>query len=128
MTIRYLDYDTVLSIHADVNKHTRGVLSRSNLLYILDAVREVGNNENEGNALKKKAAFLLFNLITTHPFFDGNKRTAYTVSKTFLRLNGWATRPASEDAKFNFLVGIASGLLTLRDVEESIGRVLIRQG
>lgn len=30
-----------------------------------------------------------FDIARNHPFVDGNKRAAYVVCRTFLRLNGW---------------------------------------
>jgi death-on-curing protein len=38
--------------------------------------------------LAELAAKLAFGLISNHPFFDGNKRTALVASVVFLRLNG----------------------------------------
>ena len=72
----------------DVTGGERGDLSRSNLEYVLDAVKEMGEELDVRNALKQKAAFLLYNLISQHPFVNGNKRTAFELVKLFLRLNG----------------------------------------
>ena len=38
--------------------------------------------------LAELVAKLAFGLVSNHPFFDGNKRTALLASLTFLRLNG----------------------------------------
>lgn len=35
------------------------------------------------------AAAYAFGLARSHPFVDGNKRTAYVVCRTFLVINGW---------------------------------------
>lgn len=35
------------------------------------------------------AAAYAFGLARNHPFFDGNKRTAFVVMELFLNLNGW---------------------------------------
>ena len=35
------------------------------------------------------AAAYAFGLARNHPFVDGNKRTAYVLCRTFLKLNGW---------------------------------------
>jgi death on curing protein len=43
------------------------------------------------------AAAYLFYLCGSHPFVDGNKRTAMTAAIVFLRLNGIVTKPDSED-------------------------------
>jgi death-on-curing protein len=36
-----------------------------------------------------KAALYIRNIITAHPFIDGNKRTAMTTADVFLTLNGY---------------------------------------
>ncbi len=50
-----------------------GYLSRGNLDYVLDMVREVGDGLPTDQALAKKAAFILFNVVVVHPFLNGNK-------------------------------------------------------
>ena len=53
------------------------------------------------------AAAYAVGIAKAHAFVDGNKRTAFGTSATFLRLNGWhfVTEPA---AGFAFMEGIAS--------------------
>lgn len=41
------------------------------------------------NSLIEEAAALLESLANNHPFVDGNKRTAFAVTDTFLQLNGY---------------------------------------
>jgi len=45
-----------------------------------------------------KAAALLEGLAKNHPFFDGNKRTAFLATATFLRANGYALKCGEVDA------------------------------
>jgi len=42
------------------------------------------------------AAGYAFGISRNHPFFDGNKRTAFVVRELFLNLNGWI--PKADDA------------------------------
>jgi death on curing protein len=58
--------------------------------------------------LVSKAAFILFQIISSHPFIDGNKRTAYGTTDVFLRLNGYYIRVEPEEA-LEFIVAIAAG-------------------
>ncbi len=44
------------------------------------------------------AAALFESLILNHPFVDGNKRVAFFVTDTFLRLNGWKLSVETESA------------------------------
>lgn len=39
------------------------------------------------------AAAYGFGICKAHAFVDGNKRTAFVTTATFLRLNGWSLRP-----------------------------------
>jgi len=44
---------------------------------------------DESLQLPDLAAAYAFGLAHNHPFVDGNKRTAYVLCRTFLKLNGW---------------------------------------
>ena len=50
------------------------------------------------------AAALFESLIINHAFIDGNKRVAFFVTDTFLRLNGWKLS-LDADAAHEFIVG-----------------------
>jgi len=53
----------------------------------------------------EEAGALWESLSQNHPFFDGNKRVAVTVTAAFLRVNGY--RLVFDDAEaFSFLVGL----------------------
>ncbi|MBT8093058.1 MAG: type II toxin-antitoxin system death-on-curing family toxin [Gammaproteobacteria bacterium] len=51
------------------------------------------------------AAALFESLILNHAFVDGNKRVAFFVTDTFLRLNGWKLLVEAESAHA-FIVGM----------------------
>ena len=57
------------------------------------------------------AAAYAFGIAKAHAFVDGNKRTAFVTSITFLRLNGWhfVTEPAQGVA---FMEDLASGVVS----------------
>ena len=57
------------------------------------------------------AAAYAFGVAKAHAFVDGNKRTAFVTSVTFLRLNGWhfVTEPAEGVA---FMEDLASGAVS----------------
>jgi death-on-curing protein len=54
------------------------------------------------------AASYAFGIARNHPFVDGNKRTAYVVCRTFLKLNGHDI-DASEVDKYLEFIGVADG-------------------
>lgn len=45
----------------------------------------------------EKAAALMYSLIKNHPFVDGNKRTAYLITNSFLRRNGYVIHADVKD-------------------------------
>ncbi|MCD1258547.1 type II toxin-antitoxin system death-on-curing family toxin [Paenibacillus athensensis] len=64
-----------------------------------------------------KAAALLESLVKNHCFHNGNKRTAYLVTKSFLMLNGYHVRMEREYA-VEFVVDIATGVHSLETIAE----------
>src|SRR5437867_5096474 len=84
-----------------------GYLSKSNLEYLLDTVKDIGERLDREQAIVKKAAFLLYNIVVLHPFVNGNKRTAYELVRLFLRLNGHEIKSDPDDT-YRFLLDIAS--------------------
>lgn len=93
-----------------------GYLSKSNLEYVLDTVKDVGNNPSREKAVVTKAAFLLHTIIRLHPFLNGNKRTAYEIARLFVHLNGFDIVAQKEDA-YRFLLEIARGEASAERVE-----------
>jgi death on curing protein len=57
------------------------------------------------------AAAYAFGIIKNHPFIDGNKRTAYVLCRTFLKLNGQDI-DATEVEKYQTVVAVADGSLS----------------
>jgi death-on-curing protein len=60
--------------------------------------------------LFEKAAALLQSLAINHPFFDGNKRTAWLSCVSFLALNGIQLRP-DIDAAERLVIDVATARL-----------------
>jgi death-on-curing protein len=54
------------------------------------------------------AAAYGYHLCQNHPFVDGNKRIAFVVMDTFLRINGWEV-VAEERAIYTLMLALASG-------------------
>lgn len=50
-------------------------------------------------------------ICSSHPFRDGNKRTAFLVAATFLELNGWVVQASEKDVIETFLK-LATGELS----------------
>jgi death-on-curing protein len=61
------------------------------------------------------AAAYAFGIVRNHPFVDGNKRTAFTVSVTFCAINGRWLTASDADAIATFLL-LAEGTLGEADL------------
>ena len=57
------------------------------------------------NGLVEEAAALMESLAMNHPFLDGNKRTAFYVTDTFLRKNG-SFIDCDNDEAHRFFIGL----------------------
>jgi len=55
--------------------------------------------------LIEESAALWESLSQNHPFVDGNKRTAFAATYTFLAINGWRLE-ADPDATYSFIWGL----------------------
>lgn len=79
-------------------------------------MKDVGERNRKKQAIVKKAAFLLYNIVTIHPLVNGNKRTAFELVRLFLRSNGYGLSAGVKES-YKFLVEIASGKVPETDVE-----------
>lgn len=70
--------------------------------------------------LPSLAASYAWGIIRNHPFVDGNKRTAYVVCRTFLKLNG-SDLEASQEEKYLTFLQLAEGLLSEEELARWIG-------
>lgn len=68
--------------------------------------------------LAEMAAALFQSLLLNHAFVDGNKRAAFFVTDTFLRLNGWKLSVDAASA-YTFIVGV------LEAGDSSFGEILL---
>ena len=68
-----------------------------------------------------KGAALMESLAKNHPFFDGNKRSAWFGLNYFLELNGWEL-VATEDGAFDYILGVATSALTLAQSADWIAK------
>jgi death-on-curing protein len=71
----------------------------------------------EPPSLPRLAASYAKGIVANHPFVDGNKRTAFTVSLTFLRLNGLNVAASKEDRVVTFWK-LAEGSLSEEQLAE----------
>jgi death-on-curing protein len=68
-------------------------------------------------SLQRLAAAYAFGITANHPFVDGNKRTAFIVSLTFLKLNGLMLT-AEKSERYLTFYGVAAGTISEEDLTE----------
>lgn len=61
----------------------------------------------ENPSIFELAAAYGYGIVKNHPFMDGNKRTSYIVTRTFLKLNSYDIQ-ASEMKKYDMWIALAS--------------------
>jgi death-on-curing protein len=106
--VAYLDENSIRFLRKGFKIAVDGYLSKGTLLYILDTVHDLHNEKKLVYSLVAKAAFILLQIISSHPFIDGNKRTAYGGTDVFLRLNGYCIKAEPEEA-LDFILKVATG-------------------
>ncbi len=92
------------------------VINRGNLEFIIQKANKI-------EKLGKRAAIILHDIITSHVFLDGNKRTAFVSAVTVIELNGKKVEIADE-AVLDLVYGIANGKYNISEVENIIERCI----
>ncbi len=113
-----IEIEEVLIIHDILIKEFGGVEGIRDYNLLVSALsRPFGGTQNIEfyPNFYDKAGALIESLVKNHPFVDGNKRTGYVVMRLFLLSNGYNIT-ASHDEKYEFVMGIASGISTLEEI------------
>ncbi|AFZ11764.1 death-on-curing family protein [Crinalium epipsammum PCC 9333] len=120
LTPKFITWDEVLDIHTDqifsfggsVGIRDEGLLESA-----LAQPQVTFAGELLHPTIYEQAAAYLYHLAMNHPFIDGNKRTAFAVMDTFLRLNGYALNLTDEQA-YNLVIQVVNHQISK---EELIG-------
>ncbi len=90
MKYSWIELETVLVIHDLQIQEHGGASGIRDLGLIESAINKPKNLMAYSSPdIPELAAAYAFGLTKNHGFLDGNKRTAYVVSRLFLRLHGW---------------------------------------
>ncbi|WP_373233458.1 type II toxin-antitoxin system death-on-curing family toxin [Cohnella sp.] len=119
MTI-YLSIEEVISAHYFMMRRMNdadqaGVKDHKLLDSAVHRPQQSVIGEDAYPSLFDKAGALLESLVKNHGFHNGNKRTAYLVTKSFLKLNGYQLHMERKYA-VEFIVDVAIGIHTLESV------------
>lgn len=102
---RWIRQDVVLAAHEEALKEhggPEGVRDMGLLESALARPKNLFVYSDEPPTLARLAAAYAKGIVANHPFVDGNKRTAFTVSLTFLLLNGLRVTASREDRVLTF--------------------------
>jgi death-on-curing protein len=99
----YPSIEEVLSVHARLIEWFGGTMGLRDRGALESALARPQSGYYED--LIQEAAALWESLSQNHPFIDGNKRVAVTVTAAFLRVNGYRLE-FDDVAAFQFLIGL----------------------
>ena len=96
--MNWIELKTVLAIHEMQIQDHGGASGVRDLGLIKSALARPQNLFLYGNpTVTDLAAEYAFGIAKNHGFVDGNKRTAYVVTRLFLRLHGWDLTASPEE-------------------------------
>jgi death on curing protein len=118
--IKFLPLDIVLAFHEDQIKEYGGKtgIRDINLLKSALAQPEASfGGEYVHSDIFEMAAAYGFHICKNHPFFDGNKRTAFLAMYTFLHVNGWELI-ADKKLTYAVVMDLAAGKLSKEELTD----------
>jgi death-on-curing protein len=122
MSTKYLTKEEIISAHYFIMKRMNdteqsGVKDHGLLDSAVHRPQQSVFGEDAYPSLFQKAAALLESLVKNHCFHNGDKRTAYLVTKSFIQLNGYHLKMDRQYA-VEFMVDVAKGIHTLDKIAE----------
>ena len=117
-TPNFVSKSMVLSIHARQIERfggTPGVRDEGLLESALAQPQATFGGQFLHPTISEQAAAYLYHIAMNHPFIDGNKRTAFAVADTFLRLNG-CTLNLTDDRAYDLVMQVARGTMTKEEL------------
>lgn len=121
----WVPLQAVLIIHdRQIARH--GGASGMRDIQLLEAAMERPRNKAAYGepSLEEIAAAYAFGIAKAHAFVDGNKRTAFVTSATFLRLNGFGLRPDPLDG-VRAMEDLASGVISEKTFAVWLSKLMI---
>ena len=101
----WIRLDVVLMMHEEtlmLDGGPEGVRDLGLLESALARPKNLFAYSEQGVSVARFAAAYAKGIVANHPFVDGNKRTAFTASLTFLKLNGLEVTATKEDRVLTF--------------------------
>ncbi|MFM9265654.1 type II toxin-antitoxin system death-on-curing family toxin [Tychonema sp. BBK16] len=117
-TPKFISLEEVLELHDDQISSfggTPGVRDEGLLESALAQPQATFGGEYLHPTIAAQAAAYLYHIAMNHPFIDGNKRSAFAVTDTFLRLNGFSLN-LTDDRVYNLVMQVVQGLMTKEEL------------
>lgn len=128
--MKYLSVKTVLAVHERSLEEyggDPGVRDQGLLESAVSQPRARFGGSDLYPSLAEKAAALAFSLAKNHPFFDGNKRTAYGAMLLILSRNGHTLEGSLDEHEATFL-GLAAGAMSREAFVAWVRSRIVRKG
>jgi death-on-curing family protein len=118
----------VLSIHARQIERfggTPGVRDEGLLESALAQPQATFGGQFLHPTIAEQAAAYLYHIAMNHPFIDGNKRSAFAVTDTFLRLNRFYLNLTDEQV-YDLVMQVAQGNMTKEEVSTEFELCIVK--
>ena len=128
LTPNFITKSTVLSIHVRQIERfsgTPGVRDEGLLESALAQPQATFGGQLLHPTIAEQAAAYLYHIAMNHPFIDGNKRSAFAVTDTFLRLNGFYLN-LTDDRAYDLVMGVAQGTMTKEELSTEFQLYIIK--
>jgi death-on-curing protein len=115
--MKYLTVEEIIQIHEKLIEQfggEQGIVDKNRLDFITSKV------QSSRGDVYRKASILLHDIISSHPFIDGNKRVAIEAADTFLRENGKSLELKDINKTGEYINSIAEGKKNMMSIEKWI--------
>ncbi|ACK71290.1 death-on-curing family protein [Gloeothece citriformis PCC 7424] len=124
---KFLRIEEVIRIHEDLINSFGGSLGIRDYGLLESAIAQpqvsFGGELLHPNIYSQAGAYL-YHLTLNHPFIDGNKRTAFAVTDTFIRLNGYYLTIEDQDA-YELVIKVATRQLNKQNLTDYLSTVIL---
>lgn len=122
LTPKFISLEEVLELHDDQISSfggTPGVRDEGLLESALAQPQATFSGELLHPTIAEQAAAYLYHIAMNHPFIDGNKRSAFAVTDTFLRLNGFYLN-LTDDRVYDLVIQVVQGMMTKKELSTEL--------
>lgn len=119
---KIIEYNTLILNILQVKK-----ADQPKVLSIEKIKESIEECKKEKGDIYDKATILMCKLIRNHPFASGNRRTAFIITKRFLRLNKAKFKIGDSPEYARIMLGIREGYYSKKEIKEWIKNGKIRK-